>query len=164
MKWLNELWNDEAGSVVSAELVLLGTLGAVGVGVGAAAIGNSADAEFEELTYSLRSLDQSYSATGFHGCGSWTAGSGYTQRPVRESLRQLRRQIHRERAALEQELRDAERARDEIERDRDRDERLQDERGQESRRRMREREREQELRDGESRERWDGDERPERAD
>jgi len=153
MNWLNELWKDEAGSVVSAELVLLGTLGAVGVGVGAAAIGNSAEAEFEEMAYSLRSLDQSYSATGFHGCGSWTAGSGYTQPPVEESLRQLRRQVRRERAALEQDLRDAER-------DRDRDERMQDEGRQERRRRMRDREREQELRDGESRERWDGDERP----
>lgn len=160
MNWLNELWNDEAGSVVSAELVLLGTLGVVGVGVGAAAIGNTAEAELEEMAFSLRSLDQSYRANGFQGCGSWTAGSGYTQPPVEESLKQLRKQIRRERAALERDLRDAERARDDAERDRHHEERMQDERRQERRRRMRERD----QRDGESRERWDGNERPERND
>jgi hypothetical protein len=153
MKLINELWNDEAGSVVSAELVLLGTLGVVGVGVGAAAIGNSAESELEEMAYSIRSLDQSYHVSGFQGCGSWTAGSGYTQPPVEESLKQLRKEIRRERAALEKELRDTERARDDAERDGDNEERMQDERRQERRRRMRDREREREPRDGESRER-----------
>jgi hypothetical protein len=162
MKLLNELWNDEAGSVVSAELVLLGTLGVVGVGVGAAAIGNSAEDELGEIAYSIRSLDQSYRVNGFHGCGAWTAGSFYTQPPVEESLKQLRKEVRRERAALEKELRDAERAREDDQRDSDREERMEDERRQEHRRRMRERE--MERRNEQREERWDGDDRPRRND
>lgn len=158
MNWLNELWYDESGSVVSAELVLLGTLGAVGVGVGASAIGNSAEAELEEVAYSLRSLDQSYRMNGFCGYGAWTAGSCYTQPPVEESLKALRKEVRRERTALEKQLRDGEDDR----REPDREERMQDERRQERRRRMRERE--QQRRDEQRNERWDGDERPERND
>jgi hypothetical protein len=160
MKLLNELWNDETGSVVSAELVLLGTLGVVGVGVGAAAIGDTADAEMEEVAYSIRSVDQSYGVGGFHGCGAWTAGSFYRQPPVEESRAALREQIRRERAALEDRLREEEGARDGDQRVREREEELQKEERLERRRRMREREREQ-PREGRG-ERWDGDERPER--
>jgi len=160
MKLLNELWNDEAGSVVSAELVLLGTLGVVGVGVGAAAVGDSAESEMEELAYSIRSLDQSFRTSGFQGCGAWTAGSCYTQRPVEESRAELRKHIRRERAAHEEPLRKDERARDGEQRLRERDERMLDEHREERRRRAREREMERlHERRGE---RWDGDERSER--
>lgn len=158
MQLLNELWNDESGSVVSAELVLLGTLGAVGVGVGAAAVGDSADLEMEELAYSLRSADQSYRVNGFHGCGAWTAGSFYTQPPVAESRAALRENVLRDRAALAEQLRDEQRAREDEERGREGDERMQDERRLERRRRMRERE--QERRDELRNDNWDGDTEP----
>jgi hypothetical protein len=161
MNLLNELWHDDAGSVVSAELVLLGTLGVVGVGVGVAAIGDSADAEYDELAYSIRSLDQSYGVSGFHSCGAWTAGSFYTQPPVEESLKQLRKQIRRERAALERDRRDAEQTREDDKRERGREERMEDERRQERRRRMRERE--MERRGEQLNDRSDSDERSEQS-
>ena len=85
MKLLHDLWHDESGSIISAELVLLGTLGVVGVGVGAAAVGHSVEAELDEVALSLRSANQSYHWNGFQGCGAWTAGSGFRQQPVRKS-------------------------------------------------------------------------------
>jgi len=153
MKLLHELWHDESGSIVSAELVLLGTLGVIGAGIGAAAVGDSVESELEELSYSIRSLDQSYYHQGFKGCGAWTAGSSYTQPPVEESRAELRRSIERRRAGAGEEARDAERSREDGER-RPQD----DERRLERRRRMRDRELER-RREGE--ERWDGDERRE---
>jgi hypothetical protein len=156
MRLLHELWHDESGSVISAELVLLGTLGVVGAGVGAAAVGDSVEAELEELAFSIRSLDQSYSHQGFKGCGAWTAGSRFIQRPVEESHAELRRRIERERAAAEEQARDGEQARDnDDQRPRDEDPRR------DGRRRMRERESQQRER-GERDPRWDGDERRER--
>jgi hypothetical protein len=97
MHLISELWQDESGSVISAELVLLGTLGVVGIGVGAATVGDSVDAELEEVSLSIRSLDQSYHVQGFRGCGAWTAGSSFTQRPVEESRAALRERAHRAR-------------------------------------------------------------------
>lgn len=101
MKLFNELWNDESGAVVSAELVLLGTLGVIGLGVGAAAVANSLEAELEEVALSIRSLDQSYHVKGFKGSGAWTAGSEYIQPPVEQSRAEIREFIERERADRE---------------------------------------------------------------
>ncbi|MFO1096026.1 MAG: hypothetical protein U0992_22380 [Planctomycetaceae bacterium] len=162
MKLLHDLWHDESGSIISAELVLLGTLGVVGVGVGAAAVGHSVEAELDEVALSIRSANQSYRVNGFHGCGAWTAGSGFRQQPVKKSRAELRRMIERERAAAEERLDDDARRFD------DRDDRMlderrprEDERRQERRERMRERESERRERDAEDR--WDGDDvRPRR--
>lgn len=108
MKLFKDLWKDESGAVVSAELVLLGTLGVVGLGVGAAAVGNSVEAELEEVALSIRSLDQSYHVKGFKGSGAWTAGSAYTQPPVEESRAELKEFIEHERAEREEALEELE--------------------------------------------------------
>lgn len=148
------LWNDETGTVLSAELVLVGTLGVIGATAGIAAVGHSVDGELEEVAYSLRSLDQSYHLEGHRGCRAWTAGSSYTQRPVEESHDELRRVIerHRKEAAGHQEG-DGRDERIEPRRDRDREE-DRDERTD----RRRERDAEEDA------ERWDGDDRRRDAD
>lgn len=157
MNLFDTLWQDESGSVISAELVLLGTLGVVGVGVGAATVGDSVDAELEEVALSIRSLDQSYHVQGFRGCGAWTAGSSFTQPPVEGSREALRERARRARAEA------AGRAEGESASPADGDaqpsepQRQQDnERRRERRQRMQQRETDRQQRDGE--ERWDGDE------
>jgi hypothetical protein len=83
------LWHDEAGMVLSAEAVLVGTLAVAGAGVGLATAGQSLNEELKELAYSFRSLNQSYSLPGQRGCRAWTAGSTYQQPPVEDSLKEL---------------------------------------------------------------------------
>lgn len=94
---LNHLWSDESGAVLSAELLLVGTLGIVGATAGIAAVGHAVNGEMEEVAYSLRSLDQSYHLEGYRGCRAWTAGSSYTQRTVEESHAELERVMERHR-------------------------------------------------------------------
>lgn len=83
------LWRDEAGFVVSAELVMLGTVLVIGLVAGAACVQEAVIGESTEVAGALRGLDQSYSTSGMQGCwdpccgfGSWTAGSAYYQNPA----------------------------------------------------------------------------------
>lgn len=91
MRTLHELWRDESGAVLSAEVVLLGTLGVIGATVGLSALSKSVNDELTELAFAIRSLDQSYGYEGMKGCRAWTAGfllcaaagRGVTRRAVR---------------------------------------------------------------------------------
>jgi hypothetical protein len=95
MKMLRALWRDEAGAVLSAEMVMVGTLGVIGASVGLAAVSKSVNDELTELALAFRSLDQSYCVEGQEGCCAWTAGSCFRQRPVEESLADLQGFIDR---------------------------------------------------------------------
>jgi hypothetical protein len=101
MSCLRALMRDESGLVLSAEAVTIATLGVVGVTVGMTAVGRSVEAELDDVAMSIRSLDQSYAIRGFHGVGSRTAGSSFTQVAVEESRAELRRQIERDRREAE---------------------------------------------------------------
>ncbi len=89
MRTLKKLWHDECGAVMTAELVLLGSMGVVGATVGLNALSNSINEELVDVAKAIRSLDQSYTIQGLSGCGAWTAGSCYQQEPVAESLKKL---------------------------------------------------------------------------
>ena len=87
------LWQDEAGFIVSAELVMVGTVLIVGLIAGMACIQDAVIGEYTEVAGALRGLDQSYSASGMHGCWnpccgftSWTAGSAYYQHGVEREV------------------------------------------------------------------------------
>jgi hypothetical protein len=103
MSLLNQLLRDESGSILSAEAVILGTVGVAGAGVGLSAIGKSMQAETQEVAYALRSLDQSYSFDGQQSEHAWSAGSRYVQPPVEKSHRELRKWIEREERKEKQE-------------------------------------------------------------
>jgi hypothetical protein len=91
MKRLFGWVRDETGAVLSAEAALLGTVGVLGVVVGANLFAKSVNDELRDVAYSFRSLDQSYSVAGHSSPTAWTAGSGYTQEPVDVSLAELRK-------------------------------------------------------------------------
>ncbi len=107
-KTCRQLWQDQTGAVVSAELVLLATLGVVGAVVGLKAASRAVNEELLDVACALRSLDQSYCYSGFRSCGAWSAGSRFVQEPAEKSVAQLRRWAERERQRLEREQADVE--------------------------------------------------------
>ena len=86
MQSLQKLWQDEGGFVLSAEVVMLGTLGVLGAVVGLNAASTAVDQELKEFAGAIRSLDQSYGYVGHQSCRAWTAGSYYRQPAVQQSI------------------------------------------------------------------------------
>jgi hypothetical protein len=89
MQLFQKLWQDERGVVLSAEVVMLGTLGVMGAVVGLNAASTAVDEELKEFAGAIRSLDQSYGYMGHQSCRAWTAGSYYRQQDVQQSLTDL---------------------------------------------------------------------------
>lgn len=110
MLLLKRLWQDERGVILSAEAVLLGTVGVIGAVAGLGAVTHAVNDELEETAFAIRSLDQSYCIRGHRGCAAWTAGSYYIQPPVRESLDRLHAQREADIQGLREQI-DAERSR-----------------------------------------------------
>lgn len=108
MSLFKRLWQDETGVILSAETVLLGTVGVMAAVVGMGTVTHAVNDELEETAFAIRSLDQSYCIRGHRGCSSWTAGSYYIQPPVRESLARLRAQSEADLQGLREQV-DAER-------------------------------------------------------
>ncbi len=104
MNLLKRLWRDEAGVILSAETVMLGTVGVIGVVAGLGAVRNSVTGELEETAYAIRSLNQSYGIHGFRGCGAWTAGSFYCQPPVQHSIDRLQIQMQADLQGLREQV------------------------------------------------------------
>ncbi|WP_417390771.1 hypothetical protein [Gimesia sp.] len=75
MNMLNKFWNDEAGFVVSSELVLIGTILVLGVVVGLATVRDQVVQELGDLALAISNINQSYSFSGVTGHTSSTAGS-----------------------------------------------------------------------------------------
>ncbi len=98
MNLLLQLLRDEYGFVLSAESVLLGTVGVIGATVGLSAASKSVNDELTDVAMAFRSLDQSYCVEGASGCGSYTAGSSFAQVPVEQSLKELREEIEKSKA------------------------------------------------------------------
>ncbi|EDL56998.1 hypothetical protein PM8797T_00594 [Gimesia maris DSM 8797] len=72
---LTKFWNDEAGFVVSSELVLIGTILVLGVVVGLATVRDQVVQELGDLALAISNINQSYSFSGVTGHTSSTAGS-----------------------------------------------------------------------------------------
>ena len=89
MQVIQKLWQDESGVVLSAEAVLLGTVGVLGAVVGLNTVSTAVDLELKEYAGAIRSLDQSYGYMGHQSCRAYTAGSCYRQQDVSQSLSDL---------------------------------------------------------------------------
>lgn len=89
MNWIQSLWQDERGAVLSAEVVTVGTVAVLGSIAGLSVAANAVDGEMKDFAYAIRSLDQSYAYNGHRSCGAYTAGSCFTQRDVQESIQEL---------------------------------------------------------------------------
>ena len=89
MNLLAKLWRDEAGVLLSAEAVVVGTVAVVGLTTGLTVVAKAVNEELQDVAFAIRSLDQSYSIPAIEGCGARTAGSSFQQEPVKESLAEL---------------------------------------------------------------------------
>tara|TARA_R110002072_G_scaffold303123_1_gene494641 strand:+ start:47140 stop:47586 length:447 start_codon:yes stop_codon:yes gene_type:complete len=116
MKILKRLWADEVGVVMSAETVMLGTMGVLAMTAGVGTMATAVNSELGEMGKAFRGFDQSFSAPGFQtsfggrsGSGgsavgmSGTMGSGYTQQSAAVSQAQLDIQFQ-QMQAVDQEL------------------------------------------------------------
>lgn len=74
---------DDAGFVVSAELVLILTIGVLGMVVGLAAVRDAVVNELNDLSHAFGAVNQSYSVTGLRKARwcddvhAWVAGFGF---------------------------------------------------------------------------------------
>jgi hypothetical protein len=108
MNILTKLWRDEAGLVMSAETVMLGTVGVLGVVAGVGVMTSAVNDEMGELGMAFRGFDQSYSVAGTRvsmgGMSSSSsgrasngfaskAGSGFQQEPTQKAIERVRLQM-----------------------------------------------------------------------
>jgi Flp pilus assembly pilin Flp len=78
MKMLHRLWADEAGFVVSTELVLVATTLAIGMIVGLTTVRDQVVQELGDFALAIGNVNQSYVYDGVTGHTSATAGSDFT--------------------------------------------------------------------------------------
>lgn len=72
---MKRLWSDEAGAVISAEIVLVATILVIGMVVGLKSVRDSVLTELADVAAAIASIDQSYSYSGVDGHAAGTAGS-----------------------------------------------------------------------------------------
>ena len=71
---LKNLWNNEAGFIISAELVLVLTIGVIGVITGLAHIQLALVQELNDVAGAIGSIDQSFNFVGFKCCEGANTG------------------------------------------------------------------------------------------
>ena len=77
MKLVNELFNDEAGFVVSSELVLIATILVIGMITGLATLRDGVLQELVDLSRAIGAVEQSYTYNSVTAHTSATNGSRY---------------------------------------------------------------------------------------
>jgi len=78
MSIITRLWKDEAGFVVSSELVLVATILVIGMTVGLTTVRDQVVQELADVAGAISDVNQSYSYSGVKGHTSRTAGSDFT--------------------------------------------------------------------------------------
>jgi hypothetical protein len=77
MKLFRKLWADEAGFIVSAELVLVATILVIGMIVGLTSLRNQIVQELVDVGQSIGSLSQSFALAGVKKCGVAYSDGGF---------------------------------------------------------------------------------------
>lgn len=73
-----QLLNDDAGFIVSAELILVSTIGVLSLVVGLSEVASSINNELNDVAEAFGSLNQSFCVKGFSGCKGHTTGSRFS--------------------------------------------------------------------------------------
>ena len=76
-KLINTLIHDEAGFIISAELVLVSTIAVLGMIVGLSEVALNVNNELEDVGSAFGSMNQTYSVKGTKGCGGSTSGTEF---------------------------------------------------------------------------------------
>jgi Flp pilus assembly pilin Flp len=75
---MKNLWNDEAGFIVSAELVLVATILVIGMITGLTSVRDAVITELADVGGAIGAINQSYTYGGASAHCSTTAGSQFT--------------------------------------------------------------------------------------
>jgi Flp pilus assembly pilin Flp len=75
---LSQLMMDEAGFIVSAELVLIATILVLSMIVGLSEIANGINQELEDVASAFNQVNQSYHFAGFEGHKGWVDGRQFS--------------------------------------------------------------------------------------
>lgn len=78
MTILQRFWAEETGAVISAELILMGTLLVIGLIVGMATLRDHVVQEIADIAGGIGDLNQTYSYSGISGHHSTMAGADFT--------------------------------------------------------------------------------------
>jgi hypothetical protein len=73
MKMLSKLWKDDAGFIVSSELILLATIVVIGLITGMTTVRDQVVTELADVADAISEVDQSYSVGGIVAHSSTTA-------------------------------------------------------------------------------------------
>ena len=71
------LWNDEAGFIVSAELVLISTIAVLAMVVGLSEVAGAVNQELGDVATAFGSVNQSFRYQGLTGHGGTNNGSNF---------------------------------------------------------------------------------------
>lgn len=74
---INQLINDEAGFIVSAELVLISSIAVLAMIVGLSEVANNVNQELEDVGSAFSAIDQSYMLSYAHGHKACTESSSF---------------------------------------------------------------------------------------
>lgn len=72
-----QLLNDEAGFIISAELVLVATICVIGLVVGLAELALNVNNELEDVGSAITCIQQGYDIEGYAGHKGWAGGSRF---------------------------------------------------------------------------------------
>jgi len=73
-----KLWDDEAGFVISIELILISTIVVIGLIAGLTAVRDAVVSELSDVAGAINEMNQSFTFNGAAGATSASAGSSYT--------------------------------------------------------------------------------------
>ncbi len=77
MSLMKRLWNDEAGFVVSAELILIATIAVLGLIVALDTVRNAVTSELSDVAGAIQNVNQSYAWSAVQGHSATVAGSAF---------------------------------------------------------------------------------------
>ena len=75
---VRQLWNDESGAIVSAEVVLVGTTLVIGSVVGLKSLRDAVVSELADVGQAISNLNQSYNFGGVSGHSANSDGSTFS--------------------------------------------------------------------------------------
>ena len=77
MHLILSFWNDEAGFIVSAELVLISTIAVLAMVVGLSEVARAINQELDDVAAAFGSINQSFRYQGLTGHGGVSNGSSF---------------------------------------------------------------------------------------
>jgi hypothetical protein len=78
---ITRLWNEQAGAIVSAEILMIGTILVLGVIVGLKSVRDSVVSELADLAQAIGNANQAYAYSGVGGHSAFSNGSAFDDRP-----------------------------------------------------------------------------------